>query len=88
MRRRARMGLGDPIVANRLLLWGIGASGIAAVTLVHLVAQLLGRYELPPSLVGVVSALLLGTAVAEWLAFFPPRAYRRRFGRRAEAARA
>jgi hypothetical protein len=79
MRRRAGLGLGDALVANRLLLWGVGTGAIAAVALLHLVAQLFGRYELPPSLVGVVSSLVLVTAVAEWLAFFPPRAYRRRF---------
>jgi hypothetical protein len=87
MRRRARLGFGDPLVANRLLLWGIGTAAIAAIALLHLVAQLCGRYELPPSLVGVVSSLVLVTAVAEWLAFFPPRAYLRRFenARRAHA---
>lgn len=79
MRRRQRLGMGDPLVANRLLLWGIGTGAIAAVAAIHLVAQLLGRYELPPSLVGVVSLLVLATAVAEWLAFFPPPAWRRRF---------
>jgi hypothetical protein len=79
MRRRAKLGFGDPLVANRMLLWGVGTGAIAAVALLHLVAQLFGRYELPPSLVGVVSSLVLVTAVAEWLAFFPPRAYRRRF---------
>jgi hypothetical protein len=80
MRRRAKLGFGDPLVANRLLLWGVGTGGIAGVALLHLVAQLFGHYELPPSLVGVVSSLVLVTAVAEWLAFFPPRAYRARFG--------
>jgi len=79
MRRRARHGLGDPLIANRMLLWGVGTGAIAGVALLHLVAQLLGHYELPPSLVGVVSALVLVTALTEWLAFFPPRVYRRRF---------
>ena len=79
MRRRARLGLGDPLVANRMVLWGAGTGAIAAVALLHLVAQLLGHYELPASLLGVVSSLVLVTALTEWLAFFPPRAYRRRF---------
>jgi hypothetical protein len=79
MRRRANLGLGDPLIANRMLLWGAGTGAISAVALLHLVAQLAGHYELPHSLVGVVSCLVLVTAVAEWLAFFPPRAYRRRF---------
>lgn len=79
MRRRLRVGIGDPLVANRLLLWGVGTAAIAAVTLIHLAAQALGHYELPSSLVSVVSVLVLIAAVAEWLAFFPPQAYRRRF---------
>lgn len=83
LRRRARIGIdsGDPLVANRMLLWGVGTGAIASVTLLHLAAQLLGHYELPPSLVGVVSLLALVAAVSEWLAFFPPRAYRQRFVR-------
>lgn len=83
LRRRARIGLdtGNGIVANRMLLWGAGTGAIAAVTLIHLVAQLAGHYKLPPSLVGVVSLLALVAAVAQWLAFFPPRAYRERFVR-------
>jgi hypothetical protein len=79
MRRRMRIGMGDALVANRMLLWGVGTGAIAAVAGLHLVAQLFGRYELPPSLIGVVSLLVLTTALCEWLAFFPPRAWRERF---------
>jgi len=79
MRRRAQIGLGDPLIADRMRLWGVGTGSIAGIALLHLVAQLFGHYVLPASLVGVVSSLVLVTAVAEWLAFFPPRAYRRRF---------
>jgi hypothetical protein len=83
LRRRARIGIetGDPLVANRMLLWGVGMGAVAAVSLLHLVVQLFGWYELPESLVGVVSTLVLVAAIAEWLAFFPPRAYRKRFVR-------
>jgi hypothetical protein len=86
MRRRMRIGMGDALVTNRLLLWGLGTGAIAAVAALHLVAQLFGRYELPPSLVGVVSLLVLTTALCEWLAFFPPRAWRERFASRGAAA--
>jgi hypothetical protein len=86
MRRRLRIGMGDPLVANRLLLWALGTGAIAAVAGIHLVGQLFGRYELPPSLVGVVSLLVLATAVSEWLAFFPPRAWRERFAARRASA--
>jgi hypothetical protein len=79
MHRRARLGFGDSLVENRMLLWGVGTGAIAAVALLHLVAQLLGHYELPAELLGVVSSLVLVTALCEWLAFLPPRAYRERF---------
>jgi len=79
MRRRVRLGIADPLVTNRFLLWGLGTLAVSAVALLHLVAQMLGAYELPEAMVGVVSLLVLVAAVAEWLAFFPPQAYRRRF---------
>jgi hypothetical protein len=83
LRRRARVGIetGDPLATNRMLLWGLGTGAIAAIALLHLVAQLFGRHQLPPSLVSVVSLLALTAAVSEWLAFFPPRGYTRRFAR-------
>ena len=81
LRRRARIGLdtGHAIVANRMLLWSAGNGAVAALTLLHLIAQLAGHWELPPSLVGVVSLLALVAAITQWLAFFPPAIYRKRF---------
>ena len=79
MRRRVSLGIADPLVANRFLLWGLGTLAVSAVTLLHLAVQIFGSYELPSSLLGVVSVLVLAAAIAEWLAFFPPAAYRRRY---------
>jgi hypothetical protein len=79
LRRRLRLGIGDPLVAERLLLWGVGTLALVAIALLHLLAQLAGHYELPPSLLGASSLLILLTAACEWLAFFPPARYRRRF---------
>lgn len=79
LRRRARIGLGDALVTERLLLWGVGTLALVGVALVHLLAQLAGRHELPPSLLGASSLLILLTAACQWLAFFPPARYRRRF---------
>jgi hypothetical protein len=81
LRRRARIGLasGDTDVARRMLLWGLGTGAIAAIALVHLVAQLIGHFELPTSLVPVVSIFALVAAISEWLAFSPPRLRLRRF---------
>jgi hypothetical protein len=86
LRRRARLGFGDPLVANRMLLWGAGTLAIASITLLHLAAQLAGHYELPPGLVGPVSLLALAAAVTQWLAFLPPRGYVRWLERTPPAA--
>jgi hypothetical protein len=79
MRRRVRIGLADPLVANRFLLWGIGTLATLLVSLLYIGAQFLGHYEMPASLIGISSTLVLASAIAEWLAFFPPRSYRERF---------
>lgn len=81
MRRRVRIGIGDPLVANRFLLWGIGTLATLLVALLYIGTQLFGHYELPASLIGVSSTLVLVSAIAEWLAFLPPRSYRERFAR-------
>ena len=81
MRRRVRIGIGDPLVANRFLLWGIGTLATLLVALLYIGMQLRGHYELPASLIGVSSTLVLASAIAEWLAFLPPRSYRERFAR-------
>jgi hypothetical protein len=82
LRRRARLGLADAQVANRLWLWGCGTLATLAIALLHFAAQLAGRHELPPSWVGASAVLILATAACQWLAFFPPAAYRRRFAAR------
>ena len=77
MRRRSRLGLADPVVTNRFLLWGMGigsaAWGSAVATLVPLFLGVPG-FEIPwlqlsSSLHGLVAAVAMG------LAFVPPRAY-------------
>src|SRR5690606_30936279 len=88
MRRRVALGLADPLVADRFLLWGIGAGaaglGSAIGTAVQLVS---GRAPLEQSWVTMSSSLHgLVAAVALWLAFLPPAAYRRRVRARATGA--
>ena len=79
MRRRVQAGVGDALVANRFMLWGIGTLAAVLVTLLYAIMQLFGHYQLPASLIGVASLLVLVTAISEWLAFFPPKAYRKHF---------
>lgn len=89
-RRRARVGLGNPLVQNRLLLWGLsalatfGISGTATALYwtASDVADAVVKQNRATGLygaLGAVSALLL------WLAFFPPERYQRFIEGRKEA---
>jgi hypothetical protein len=76
MRRRATLGLVDPTVSNRLLLWGLTAVAVVAGMLLNGAAialriPFLERPEilLASSLAGLVQAVFLT------LAFSPPRFY-------------
>lgn len=79
MSRRTRLGLADPEVTNRFLLWGVGAGAAGLGTTVGTVAQLwTGTPTLEIPWVTLSSSLHgLVAAVAMWLAFLPPAAYRR-----------
>lgn len=85
LRRRLALGLVEPEVANRVLMWGIGSSAAFAMTVQGLanrvlVGQVSGDgHRLLSSGFGLIAAVAIG------LAFFPPAAYRRRFA--ATAAR-
>jgi hypothetical protein len=77
MQRRVAIGLGDAVVANRFLLWGIGAGaaglGSAIGTVVGFVA---GRPMTDlPGLTLALSLFGLASASALWLAFVPPVRY-------------
>jgi len=90
MRRRLRLGLADPLVTNRFLLWGIGIGAAGVGSVISLAAQLAtgdAMAELPAlmlsnSLHGFTSAVLM------WVAFVPPAAWKRFVveGHRAPAA--
>ena len=81
MRKRLRLGLADPLVTNRFLLWGLSSwaagqgAGIAVV-----VQFLLGATALAsPVVVLTMSAHGLVSALTMALAFMPPRFYRELF---------
>ena len=82
LRRRVRLGLVEPIVADRMLLWGIGSVARASLVLAGPLASrylaTLGETErLSAGALVLVSSSLLGlvTSSTYWLAFQPPRAY-------------
>ena len=86
MRRRARIGLAEPLVANRFLLWSLwmgamlGTIGVAIF--VRFFVPGFGP-SMPFATRVLVAAPMMGlsvlAAVSLWLAFFPPRWYAGRF---------
>jgi len=81
MQRRARLGLTDPVVANRFLLWSLWTGCLLAASVVvvgtrFLVADLEaiapGTHLL---IVFSVTGFALTSGLSLWLAFFPPPGY-------------
>lgn len=78
MRRRARIGLSDALLQNRFLLWTL-ASLTGVLLLATSAVPLYVQPGTPLSDLNLAAFGLLGLTTASfyWLAFFPPRAYRR-----------
>lgn len=82
VRRRLHLGLGDPVLVNRFLLWSVGSLCRVGMLLVGAAAATTdvtidGGWG--GALVLTATALLgLGVAGAYWLTFFPSAAYLRR----------
>jgi hypothetical protein len=78
MRRRLALGLGDPVVCNRFLLWGAISVAVATGTLANGVALVRGvDVFASPGVLLLSSTTGLAQAVLLFLAFLPPLAYRR-----------
>jgi hypothetical protein len=77
-RRRVRLGLADPLVANRLLLWGVGTGCVLALWIHSGLTMLRGQTDATASY-PLIAVLGITCAATSWLAFFPPAFYRRRF---------
>jgi hypothetical protein len=78
LRRRLAVGLADPVVADRVRLWGL--SGMTAGALLIHVAWLAWRGGMvlhDPSALIVTSVAGIATAALWYLAFLPPQAYLR-----------
>lgn len=77
LRRRRALGLADPAVVHRVLLWGVGSTAACAMTL-HGIALRIAIGPVVADGQRIVSSILgLVAAVAIGLAFFPPAALRR-----------
>jgi hypothetical protein len=87
LERRSAIGLADPVVANRLFLWGCSNVSITSSYVYAILAGWMLRSDLVniyhPS---VVAAFGLGSAFFVTLAFFPPEAYLARVRERASLA--
>ncbi|MCG8589610.1 MAG: hypothetical protein MJE66_09995 [Proteobacteria bacterium] len=88
LRRRLRVGLADPVVTNRMFLWGLMSSTIAAVVcidgfLLYVIGTEWARTVLVPLVTATAGTL---SCLSLLLAFLPPRAYRSLLERRAARA--
>lgn len=84
--RRLALGLADPVVANRFLLWalaGFAVTGLSLVLAGCLWARMVVLREPLPLFVAALAGLL--ASGAWWLAFLPPPAYLRWLRARATA---
>ena len=76
LRRRLAIGLVDPLVADRVRLWGISASIASATYLLYAVGESIGVDFLASATgSGLVAVLGLAAAICIALAFLPPHAY-------------
>jgi len=77
MRRRLALGLADPVVANRILLWGIGSALASTIVLASLIQTVVPPthilVELATLNIGVCGSV---ASLIYALAFFPPARYR------------
>jgi hypothetical protein len=86
LRRRLALGLADPVVTNRVLLWGLVGATAGAALLIMTVLRLLDvNYMSAP--VALFTAAVCGFLASGFLclAFMPPTAYLRWVERRAPA---
>ena len=75
LRLQLRLGLTEPVVANRVLLWGLMTLAAGLAVVLNVVVALEGAYMSPP-VVAISSGLGLLYAGFLFLAFHPPTWYR------------
>jgi hypothetical protein len=88
LRRRLALGLADPLVVDRLLLWSVASfARIGLVVMAPLTSVLVGgtsdlRISLVPGLLCASSAMIFAATISLWLMLAPTEAYRRWVARR------
>jgi len=83
MRKRRALGLADPIVVNRFLMWGVASLfSVAAIWTISLPAMLGLSLEeqlrIAPLAMSITGLWGIGAISSYWLTFFPPAWYRAR----------
>jgi hypothetical protein len=87
LRRRVGLGLADPLVVNRVLLWGAVGLSTTVINLANGVASWRGVNVLQdPATMLVTGVFGSFNAIALWLAFLPPERYVRLVRRGAPGA--
>jgi hypothetical protein len=91
--KRLALGLAEPIVVERLALWGYGAVARIGLVAMAPIVSALGisaerRLELAPGFYVLSGFLILSTCVAYWLMLAPTEGYRRWVERRYAAVAA
>jgi hypothetical protein len=81
MRRRRALGLADPLVTNRFLVWGVAfLLTFAAIWIISLPAvaglSIEDQRRVSPIFMVLTAIVGSGSVTAQWLTFFPPRWYR------------
>lgn len=78
--KRLELGLSDPLVTERVRLWGLAMLSAWSINVFSVVGQAFGMDPATSPLAGAVTGVMgLSATGALWLAFFPPRAYLARF---------
>ncbi len=86
MRRRLALGLAEPAVVNRFLLWGIGSAACALLVAALVFCAAVGMHFLTdPAPILLMAANGATCAICWYLAFIPPTGYVRWIERRAVA---
>lgn len=87
LRKRAALGLGDPVTTNRFLLWAIASSCSVVTNFLTWWVVIRGLEFFEESgIQAAVGVISLGSCIAQYLAFLPPRAYLERIRARAASA--
>jgi hypothetical protein len=87
LQRRLALGLGDPVVANRFLLWGAASMASAFGSAVNLFYAFTSPLSvLDPGALAISSLCSLGSAAVMTLTFMPPAGYLRFVAARHAAA--